>query len=207
VSHQMASSLIGIRPSGAAVVENYYVAHLACCLMPYVYAMSNEILCSKRLRGSPVTEQTKSRCERPFATSSPLCLPTWWLLLGGLFSRRRLADSHVALSLCRDGEGRFVFSAGPHSSYKARGHTSCIMQKRRRSLSMAVAACARAVGSWSTSEIAAKAPCGQSGPVVDRGQGIKDTSVSWTPSRGLMLWRRGLRGGCSVRSAFPTIQR
>jgi hypothetical protein len=57
-----------IRPSGAAVVEIYYVAHLACCLC-------NEILCSKRLRGSPVTERTNIRCERPFAKSSPLRLP------------------------------------------------------------------------------------------------------------------------------------
>jgi hypothetical protein len=40
-------------------------------------ALCNEILCSKRLRGSPVTERTNIRCERPFATSSPLQLPAW----------------------------------------------------------------------------------------------------------------------------------
>jgi hypothetical protein len=28
--------------------------------------------------------------------------------------------------------------------------------------------------------------------------------MSWAPSRGLALWLRGLRGGCGVRTAFPT---
>jgi hypothetical protein len=28
--------------------------------------------------------------------------------------------------------------------------------------------------------------------------------MSWAPSRGLALWLRGLRGGCSVRTTFPT---
>jgi hypothetical protein len=40
-------------------------------------ALCNEILCSKRLRGSHVTERTNIRCERPFAISSPLRLPAW----------------------------------------------------------------------------------------------------------------------------------
>jgi hypothetical protein len=43
------------------------------------------------------------------------------VLLDGLFSRPRHADSHVAL--CRDGGGRFFFSDGPHSSHKAQGRT------------------------------------------------------------------------------------
>jgi hypothetical protein len=30
------------------------------------------------------------------------------------------------------------------------------------------------------------------------------SSMSWAPSRGLALWPRGLRGGCSVRTTFPT---
>jgi hypothetical protein len=28
--------------------------------------------------------------------------------------------------------------------------------------------------------------------------------MSWAPSRGLMLWLRGIRGGCSVRTTFST---
>jgi hypothetical protein len=73
------------------------------------------VCCSKRLHGSPVTERTNIRCERPFATCPPhfICLPgaARWDVL---FSRRRHADSHVAL--CRDGGGRFFFSTGPHSA-------------------------------------------------------------------------------------------
>jgi hypothetical protein len=64
---------VATRPSGAPVVEmatGYYVAHLTCCLMQYN-------LGSKRLRGSSVTERATTRCERPFAISSPLRLPAW----------------------------------------------------------------------------------------------------------------------------------
>jgi hypothetical protein len=38
-------------------------------------ALCNERLCSRRLRGSPATQQTNTRYERPSAIPSPLRLP------------------------------------------------------------------------------------------------------------------------------------
>jgi hypothetical protein len=80
------------------------------------------------MRGSPVTERTNIRCERPFATSSPTlfaCL----VLLDGLFARRQHADSHV--TPCWDGGGRFFLLDWPAlEPQSTRPH----MQKRRRSL-------------------------------------------------------------------------
>jgi hypothetical protein len=98
--------------SGATAVEIYYVR-------TSLAALCNAALCSKRLRGSPVTEQTDIRCEmrealRDIPPTSFACL----VLLDGLFARRRHAHSHMAL--CQDvGEGVFFFSTGPHSSHKA----------------------------------------------------------------------------------------
>jgi hypothetical protein len=83
--------------SGAAVRSllkiTAYVAHLplACACLVQLNLVLLESS-SKRLHGSPVTERTNIRCERPFATSSPLHLPAWCCqMASGLFARRRHA--------------------------------------------------------------------------------------------------------------------
>jgi hypothetical protein len=81
-------------------------------LLPY--ALCNDILCSKCMRGSPVTKRINTKCEseRPFAVLKrypPHCPPTSFaclVLLDGLFSRHRHADRH--LTPCRDGGDRFL---------------------------------------------------------------------------------------------------
>jgi hypothetical protein len=62
-------------------------------------------MCSRRLRGSPANQYQMRGALRDIL---PTCLFDCLVLLDGLFSRRRLAASHVAL--CRDGGGRFFFS-------------------------------------------------------------------------------------------------
>jgi hypothetical protein len=123
-------------PSSTAIVRNYYVAHLA-----WPAAVCNEILCSGRLRGSPVTERTNTiKCERPFAVRD--VLPTSFVCLASF-----LAAGMQTATWLSAGMGRPFFLLDWPAP-----------QGMRRSLRTAVAECARAVRSRSTSEIAAKAP-------------------------------------------------
>jgi hypothetical protein len=113
-----------IRPSaGAAVVEIYYVAHLACCFM-----QRNLVLqAPARLARDRMNQYQMREALRDVLPTSFACL----VLLGGLFARRRHADSHVAL--CRDGGGRFFLLDWPWPALESQS-TRPHMQKRRRSL-------------------------------------------------------------------------
>jgi hypothetical protein len=115
-----------------------------------------------------VTERTNIRCERPFATSSPLHLPAWCCARWPLFSPPACIQPHGSLPVL---EIPFFFLDWPALEPQI---TWPHMQKRRQSLRTAVAACcmrARALCGdhrQSTSQVAAKAPCGRPRPHIYR---------------------------------------